>query len=111
MWRIMSPLSPEGTGWLEVLKCALIPWEYAPGRQASDEEDTALQDWKSDWQFAIEVSFFSSTVDRALTLQTLLNHDRVKRHLDRLTSLTTDVRILFKPFVSLSLRHFETGDS
>lgn len=52
MWRVQSPLSPEGMGWRELLGRALEPWKYDPKVRAND--DTFY--WRGDWEFAIEVS-------------------------------------------------------
>ncbi|WWC91913.1 uncharacterized protein L201_006865 [Kwoniella dendrophila CBS 6074] len=73
-FRIPSPLSSEGMGWKKLLQSIVLPSD----REA--EEDT----WKGDWKFAME---------------TLFEEERVKRNLDRLTGLTTDVRNLYRAFV------------
>ncbi|KAK6909121.1 hypothetical protein I203_103136 [Kwoniella mangroviensis CBS 8507] len=74
-FRIPSPISSEGIGWNALLMDSLIP---SKGKE--NEEDR----WKGDWQFAIQM---------------LLKVDRMKRNLDRLTGLTTDVRNLYRPFI------------
>ncbi|WVW86384.1 hypothetical protein I302_108430 [Kwoniella bestiolae CBS 10118] len=76
-FRIPSPISSEGMGWRKLLKLALISSE---GQAEEMEEDR----WKGDWQFAVEM---------------LLDEERIKRNLDRLTGLTTDVRNLYRPFI------------
>ena len=98
MWRVMSPLSPDALGWKQLLRRALIPWEYSvdlPG-----DSTKAVADWKGDWQFAIDVR---ATMNQSITAdwQFLLDHVKIVKALDRLCSLTTDVRVLFRPFVSL----------
>ncbi|WWD19842.1 hypothetical protein CI109_104309 [Kwoniella shandongensis] len=80
VWRVSSPISSEGPGWTEVLRRALIPWDD----EETTTDDRAVRKWKGDWQFAVE---------------TLLEDDRIKRNLDRLTGLTTDVRNLYRPFI------------
>lgn len=54
MWRVMSPLSPDAMGWKELLRRALVPWEYCVDDTAP--AGRALAEWKGDWQFAIDVS-------------------------------------------------------
>ncbi|ORX39453.1 origin recognition complex subunit 4 C-terminus-domain-containing protein [Kockovaella imperatae] len=86
MWRIPSPLSPGGPGWKTLLNRALVPWEWDAKQDSAEPDAKALQLWKDDWQYGIE---------------TLLDQPKVVKYLDRLTGLTTDVRILYKPFVPL----------
>ncbi|WWD03936.1 hypothetical protein V865_001994 [Kwoniella europaea PYCC6329] len=74
-FRIPSPISSEGIGWKALLMDSLIP---SKGKENEDDR------WKGDWQFAIQM---------------LLKVDRIKRNLDRLTGLTTDVRNLYRPFI------------
>ncbi|WWC64824.1 uncharacterized protein I303_107438 [Kwoniella dejecticola CBS 10117] len=76
-FRIPSPLSAEGIGWKPLLHSVLIPVPNG----AEEGEGTR---WQRDWEFAIE---------------TLLKQERMRRHLDRLTGLTTDVRNLYRPFI------------
>ncbi|WRT70018.1 uncharacterized protein IL334_007011 [Kwoniella shivajii] len=76
-FRIPSPLSSEGMGWLKLLKSVLIPpYETSMGAEGKI--------WYEDWQFAVEM---------------LLGEERIKRNLDRLVGLTTDVRTLYRPFI------------
>ncbi|ORY31628.1 origin recognition complex subunit 4 C-terminus-domain-containing protein, partial [Naematelia encephala] len=82
MWRVASPLAPEGMGWKELLRKGLVPWDGQ--ESATEKEDKAVRTWKDDWQFAIE---------------TLLEHEKIGRYLDRLTGLSTDVRNLYRPFI------------
>ncbi|WWC72232.1 uncharacterized protein I206_106194 [Kwoniella pini CBS 10737] len=76
-FRITSPLSSEGMGWKMLLKNALIP---TPPKEVEPQGEI----WQRDWQFAIEM---------------LLDEERIKRNLARLTGLTTDVRNLYRPFI------------
>ncbi|KAK4684451.1 origin recognition complex subunit 4, partial [Tremellales sp. Uapishka_1] len=81
VWRVISPLSPDSLGWKWVLQRALVPWEQdAEG----SKEDRAVQKWKGDWVFAVDM---------------LLDHERIVRAFDRLAGLSTDVRSVYRPFI------------
>lgn len=63
VWRISSPLSPDGPGWKFLLKSTLLPWLQAdPGavKQTKKKVMNGMVDkeerWKLDWTYAIEVS-------------------------------------------------------
>ena len=102
MWRVASPLSSEGLGWKSLLRNALLPWTIPTNKESPKGKE--VQRWVSDWQFAVEVSRPSSEMRLGLISdQTLLDQEKVAVQLDRLASLTTDVRILYKPFVSFQL--------
>jgi len=100
MWRVASPLTTEALGWKEVMKHALVPWEYTSAE--AGKEGREAKKWKGDWQFAVEVRGPSIVCPvRGLTrLKMLLEHEKVVRTLDRLCGLTTDVRTVYRPFVS-----------
>lgn len=100
VWRVESPLArmPNPTlegdeegkkepTWRPVLMKALVPWldsdEPAPKKQTAQEQEFAA--WKEDWEFAVGM---------------LLENEEVVAALDRLSNLTTDVRLLFRPFVT-----------
>ncbi|WVQ82514.1 hypothetical protein IAT38_004643 [Cryptococcus sp. DSM 104549] len=116
IWRVISPVSPESPGgWKKVISRALVPWKKWEDPEAEDAEgvgagtgvskggksgkgkkvggkaregeevvDKELEEWRTDWEISVE---------------TLLSEDRIVRNLDRLTGLTTDVRILYRPFI------------
>ncbi|WVQ77021.1 hypothetical protein IAR50_006700 [Cryptococcus sp. DSM 104548] len=95
IWRVTSPLASvmqggvggvgsdeerQGQrGWEELLKKALIPW-YPESVLDQDPEET----WRGDWEYVI---------------LTTLRDERIKRYFDRLIGLTTDVRVLYRPFI------------
>jgi origin recognition complex subunit 4 len=80
VWRVTSPLTPGGRGWRPLLRAALIPWD-----EKRLDKDRAMRQWQEDWAFAVDM---------------LLEHDTVAASLERLAGLTTDVRLLFRPFVA-----------
>ncbi|CAK9780076.1 hypothetical protein CC85DRAFT_271212 [Cutaneotrichosporon oleaginosum] len=79
IWRVVSPLVPGGRGWRAVLRSALISWDEA---KLAKERD--MRQWQEDWAFAVDM---------------LLEHPTVSATLDRMAALTTDVRLLFRPFI------------
>jgi origin recognition complex subunit 4 len=52
VWRVASPLAPEGAGWKVVLRRALVPWTTP---EAAGESDKTTRDWMEDWTFAVDV--------------------------------------------------------
>ncbi|TXT15819.1 hypothetical protein VHUM_00322 [Vanrija humicola] len=80
VWRVQSPLAPDGLGWRALLRHALVPWD----KSADDEPDKETRKWMGDWAFAVDM---------------LLDNDRVSTALERLAGLTTDVRVLYRPFI------------
>jgi origin recognition complex subunit 4 len=112
--RVTSPLAPGGLvvpdgekAWRVLTKRALLPWldplPVSSSESADDGkgDDRETERWKSDWAFAIDVSASAQQISgaRVADRQMLLKQDKVVRHFDRLTSLTTDVRNLYRPFV------------
>ncbi|OCF43731.1 hypothetical protein I317_02484 [Kwoniella heveanensis CBS 569] len=84
-WRIPSPLSPDGMGWNSLLRSVLSPADCPDaGHDDRSREAKMMQRWKEDWDFAVQM---------------LLDDSRVKRRLERMAGLTTDVRTLFRPFI------------
>ncbi|GFZ51043.1 hypothetical protein JCM24511_08801 [Saitozyma sp. JCM 24511] len=88
--RVVSPLSPDGTGWKDLMRKVLVPWEPS-GRTANTAVSSAVKaesketrKWMIDWSFAVDM---------------LLEHEKVVRYLDRLCGLTTDIRNLYRPFI------------
>ena len=56
MWRVSSPLAPDGIGWAGLLKSSLIPWDTEDAAEKTPgKEDKQAKKWKGDWQFAVEV--------------------------------------------------------
>ena len=53
MWRIVSPISADGAGWKALMRRALVPWEHEPDQGGKPGKE--LEEWKGDWQFAVEV--------------------------------------------------------
>lgn len=96
VWRVESPLaampSPviaddgeeekKEPAWRPLLMKALVPWLDAEPLTSRADRDFAA--WKEDWDFAVQM---------------LLENEEVVAALDRLSGLTTDVRLLFRPFV------------
>ncbi|BEI81172.1 hypothetical protein CcaverHIS002_0203320 [Cutaneotrichosporon cavernicola] len=80
VWRISSPLAPGERGWRQLLRATLIPWD-----EKRLDKDRAMRQWQEDWAFAVDM---------------LLEHDTVSANLERLAGLTTDVRLLYRPFVA-----------
>lgn len=80
MWRVSSPLAPDNLGWRTLLRHALVPWEA----RGDDESDKETRKWMGDWAFAVDM---------------LLDNDKVSAALERLAGLTTDVRVLYRPFI------------
>ncbi|ODN77966.1 hypothetical protein L202_05059 [Cryptococcus amylolentus CBS 6039] len=96
IWRVTSPLASvmqggvggvgNGTegqgrgGWEVLLKMALIPWY--PESVMDDPEEN--EKWRGDWEYVIV---------------TTLGDERIRRYFDRLVGLTTDVRVLYRPFI------------
>lgn len=80
VWRVTSPLSPSGPGWRSLLRAALVPWS-----EKALDKDKGMRQWQEDWAFAVDM---------------LLEHDTVSGHLERLASLTTDMRLLYRPFIA-----------
>ncbi|KAL7424594.1 origin recognition complex subunit 4 [Cryptotrichosporon argae] len=76
VWRVASPLTD---GWRPALRRALVAWD-----EAETERDKALRVWKDDWMFAVDM---------------LLDDAKIKRGMDRLTGLTPDVRLAYRPFI------------
>ena len=52
IWRVQSPLSPDGPGWRPLIRRVLVPWLD----EKKTQEDKETRKWKVDWQFAIGVS-------------------------------------------------------
>lgn len=90
VWRVTSPLAPGGPTWKETLRRALIPWgtgtdtEGNTRRSSANSADVEVEQWQDDWVFAVNM---------------LLDHAKVSASLARLSELTTDVRLLYRPFV------------
>ncbi|WVN89164.1 uncharacterized protein L203_104380 [Cryptococcus depauperatus CBS 7841] len=111
VWRVTSPLAPvskdeeEGQGivaWKEVVRWALVPYKYGfeptslhctasevsqmevEKKEATVDGDGETWEWRDEW-------------DRCVDL--LLNNPRIIGRMERLVSLTTDVRILYRPFI------------
>ncbi|WVQ94919.1 hypothetical protein IAU59_002005 [Kwoniella sp. CBS 9459] len=84
-WRIPSPLSPDGMGWNSLLSSVLLP-VVDPAAIPNDGSRDAkvLQRWMEDWEFAVNM---------------LLEDQRIRRRLERMAGLTTDVRTIFRPFI------------
>jgi origin recognition complex subunit 4 len=78
MWRVLSPLSPDGIGWRELLRRALIPWEY--GSDELVKQSKPVVRWKGDWQFAIDVRLFVDH-DAQLMYRRCWNTTRLLKHL------------------------------
>lgn len=83
IWRVSSPLSAGGVGWKALLRRALVPWE---DEDEQKEQDKVLQSWLVDWSYSVD--------------KWLLANDTIHAALQRLSELTTDVRLLYRPFVS-----------
>lgn len=79
-----------------LIKCALLPWEGTD--EEGGKEDKHIKHWKEDWEFAVDVGALCHGL-LADKFQMLLKDERIVRNLDRLASLTTDVRTIYKPFV------------
>lgn len=101
MWRVTSPIAPGALGWRNLLRQALVPWASEKPSKSEGKEE---RKWKGDWEYAVDVSVYASVLTRVAWLiqKTLLGHSKVGESLDRLTGLTTDVRNLYRPFVSPS---------
>ncbi|WVF67323.1 hypothetical protein IAT40_002074 [Kwoniella sp. CBS 6097] len=84
-WRIPSPLSSDGMGWRSLLRSVLLPAEDTNVLPINESREArVMQRWKEDWEFAVDM---------------LLDDERVKRRLERMAGLTTDVRTLYRPFI------------
>lgn len=81
VWRVTSPLAAGGPGWRSILRSALVPWS----EKEEQDKDRDMRQWMGDWAFAVD---------------TLLEHDTVSAALERLAGLTTDLRLLYRPFVA-----------
>jgi origin recognition complex subunit 4 len=71
----------------------LLPWKANASIAATSKDGKA---WQEDWEFAVDVSISRDLAKR----QMLLKQDKLVRYMSRLVGLTTDVRNLYRPFVS-----------
>lgn len=99
IWRVTSPLASiaasntingtngtDGTngvkeegGWKRLVQRALVLWKTEEG-----EVDDEVGKWKGDWEYSVDE---------------ILRKPTIQRNFDRLASLTTDVRNIYRPFI------------
>ncbi|OWT36056.1 origin recognition complex subunit 4 [Cryptococcus neoformans Bt1] len=99
IWRVTSPLASvpasstvngtNGTdatdavkqeaGWKRLIQRALVLWKTEEG-----EVDDEVGKWKGDWEYSVDE---------------ILRKPTIERNFDRLASLTTDVRNIYRPFI------------
>lgn len=102
IFRVVSPLALDGgSAWKNLLENALLPSDGLDS--VTDEEEHR---WTAGWITKIQVGFCiaESEYMRLLTLlslQTLLADESVITVVSRLCSLTTDPRLLYRPFAQL----------
>jgi hypothetical protein len=90
-----------GSAWKNLLESALLPSDGLDS--VTDEEEHR---WIAEWMTKIQVGFCMAEFEdmRLLTFlssQTLLADDSVIAVVSRLCSLTTDPRLLYRPFAQL----------
>lgn len=98
IYRVVSPLSINAPdAWRVVARQALVPEAVISQIELSAVDRM----WLTQWESQVDVSRFWSGVIRADTmLQAVLGDEDVEKAARRICELSTDVRILLRPFVS-----------
>lgn len=94
IYRVVSPLAGADIDeWTRLLRNALLPWYGPRGGMDEDtgegEDHSAIgvgdnTDWMGDWEMQVNEA---------------LEVGEIEKHLQRICELTTDVRLLFRPFI------------
>jgi origin recognition complex subunit 4 len=98
IYRVVSPLSTNvPDAWKAVVRQALVPESVI-----SQAEPSAVDRmWLIKWESQVDVSRFTSgPVHTDTMLQAVLGDEAVDKAARRMCELSTDVRILLRPFVS-----------